>query len=93
MGLQRKYGGKPQVDVAFQWLYFLFEQNDGRINEIQQEYESGRLLSGELKEILAEHVNAFLEEHRAKREKAKGLVGLFKSTGKLASQMKETIHE
>jgi tryptophanyl-tRNA synthetase len=91
--LQRKYGGKPQVDVAFQWLYFLFERNDRRISEIQQEYESGRLLSGELKEMLAERVNAFLEEHRAKREKAKGLVSVFKSTGKLASQMKETIHE
>jgi tryptophanyl-tRNA synthetase len=91
--LQKKYGGRPEIDVAFQWLYYLFEPNDERISEIDQDYRSGRLSSGELKEILVECVNAFLEEHRAKREKAKELVDVFKSTGKLASKMKEVIHE
>ncbi|NON61938.1 tryptophan--tRNA ligase, partial [Acidianus sp. DSM 29099] len=63
------------------------------INEIEEEYRSGKMLTGELKEILIEKLNSFLEEHRRKREEARDLVHTFKYDGKLAKEMWEKIHE
>ena len=91
--LQRKYGGNPDVDVAFQWLYYFFEPDDLKIREIEDEYRSGKLLSGELKEILVQKLNAFLKDHRSKRDEAIKEVDAFKYDGKLASQMWKTVHE
>jgi|SRR3989344_164699 len=67
----KKHGGNPEIDVSFLWLKYLFEDNDKKLNEIYNNYKSGSLLTGELKEILIEKVNSFLKEHRKKREKAK----------------------
>lgn len=91
--LHRKYGGNPDIDVSFQWLYFFFEPDDKRIKEIEEEYRSGKMLTGELKQILIEKLNDFLEVHRQKREEAKELVHTFKYGGKLAQEMWEKIHE
>jgi len=91
--LHRKLGGNPDIDVSFQWLYMLFEPDDKRIKEIEEDYRSGRLLTGELKEILIERLNDFLEQHRQRREEAKELVHIFKYEGKLARQMWEIIYE
>jgi tryptophanyl-tRNA synthetase len=91
--LHRKLGGNPDIDVSFQWLYMLFEPDDKRIKEIEENYRSGRLLTGELKEILIERLNDFLEQHRQRREEAKELVHIFKYEGKLARQMWEIIYE
>jgi tryptophanyl-tRNA synthetase len=89
----RKLGGNPEVDVSFQWLYSLFEPDDGKIRAIEQDYRSGRMLSGELKEILVEKLNLFLEKHQEAVGKAKEAVGAFKYSGKLAKQMWETTFE
>ncbi|MEM1724539.1 MAG: tryptophan--tRNA ligase, partial [Thermoplasmata archaeon] len=50
--LHRKLGGNPDVDVSFQWLKYLFEPEDSKLNEIEENYRSGKLLTGELKELL-----------------------------------------
>jgi tryptophanyl-tRNA synthetase len=91
--LHRKIGGDPEVDVAYQWLYFLFSTDDNELNKIREDYRAGRLLSGEIKEILVDRINSFLDSHRAKREEAKKTIDTFKSTGKLASLMRATVHE
>jgi tryptophanyl-tRNA synthetase len=83
----RKLGGNPDIDVPFQWLYMFFEPNDKRIEEIRSEYKSGRMLTGDLKDILVEKVTKFLQEHRDRREKAKAQVDLFKKDGALAREM------
>lgn len=85
----RKYGGNTEIDVAYQWLYSLFEEDDDKILEIKEKYESGELLSGEIKKILIEKVNNFLEEHRKNKElaKKKKLLDKYMYTGKLAKQM------
>ncbi len=64
-----------------------FEPDDKRIEEIRSEYKSGRMLTGDLKDILAEKVTKFLREHRERREKAKAQVPLFKQDGALAREM------
>ncbi|ARM76098.1 tryptophan--tRNA ligase [Acidianus manzaensis] len=91
--LHRKYGGNPDIDVSFQWLYMIFEDDDAKIKKIEEDYRSGKLLTGELKQILVEKLNNFLENHRQKREEAKDLVNMFKYDGKLAREMWNKIHE
>lgn len=73
----RKHGGNPDIDVSFLYLKYLFEPDDKKLRKIEEDYRSGKLLSGELKAILIEKVNAFLKEHQAKREKAKSQLDKF----------------
>jgi tryptophanyl-tRNA synthetase len=67
----RKLGGNPDVDISFQYLRMFFEEDDKKLAQIEKDYRSGKLLSGELKAILIEKINAFLKEHQKKRELAK----------------------
>jgi tryptophanyl-tRNA synthetase len=63
----RKLGGDPDVDASYRWLS-LFEPDDKKLANIADDYRSGKLLSGELKQMFVDHINAFLEKHRARRE-------------------------
>ena len=83
----RRKGGDPDVDVPFQWLYMFFEPDDKRIEQIRAEYKSGRMLTGDLKDILIQKVTTFLSRHRQRREKASDLVHLYKKDGALAREM------
>ena len=67
----------PDVDVSFQYLRMFFEQDDKKLEKIEKEYRSGKLLTGELKAILIEKINTFLKEHQRKREEAKKLIDKF----------------
>ncbi len=67
----KKKGGNPDVDVSFQYLKFLFEEDDKKIAEIEQDFRSGSMTSGELKNCLADKVEKFLKEHQQAKEKAK----------------------
>ncbi len=67
----RKKGGNPDVDVSFQYLSMFFEDNDSKIRKIYDDYKSGALLSGELKQMLIEKISPFLEKHSERREKAR----------------------
>jgi len=62
--------------VSYQWLTF-FEEDDAKLAKIYSDYKSGRMLSGEIKAILIEKVNSFLEVHQKKRETAKKDVDKF----------------
>ncbi len=73
----RKKGGNPAVDVSFQYLRFLFEPDDDNLAEIERKYRSGELLTGELKKIAIDKINAFLAEHQKRREKAKSQLKKF----------------
>ncbi|MFQ6009613.1 MAG: tryptophan--tRNA ligase [Candidatus Aenigmatarchaeota archaeon] len=75
--MHRKKGGNPDIDVSYQWLYAFFEPNDKKIKNIHDDYKSGALLTGELKEYLIKKVTAFLKEHQKKREKARNMVDKF----------------
>ena len=67
----REKGGNPDIDVSFQWLKLMFEPDDTKLKNIEEDYRAGRLLSGELKAILIERITNFLVRHQEKREKAK----------------------
>ncbi len=67
----RKHGGNPEVDTAYQYLYSVFEESDEKIKEIHDSYKSGAMTTGEIKEMLAKKVEAFLKKHQENREKAR----------------------
>ncbi len=73
----RKHGGDTCVDVSYQYLYAQFESDDKKIKKIKEDYESGKMLSGEMKQILIEKLEKFLTEHQEKREKAEDQVHKF----------------
>ena len=73
----RKLGGNPDIDVAYQYLRIFFEPDDNKLKLIHDDYTSGKMLSGEIKAILIEKMNKFLEDHQEKREKAKDQIEEF----------------
>jgi tryptophanyl-tRNA synthetase len=70
----RKLGGNTEVDVSFQYLKHFFEEDDKKLGEIERDYKSGKLSTGELKKYTIEKINKFLAEHQERRKKAKKLV-------------------
>jgi tryptophanyl-tRNA synthetase len=64
----RKKGGDPDVDVAYAYLAAWFEPDDQKLARIHDDYQAGRMLTGELKSYLNERLVAFLEAHQEKRE-------------------------
>ncbi len=67
----RRLGGNPDIDVPFQMLRFGLEPDDEKLQKLYDEYKSGKLLSGELKNYLIEKLTIFLEGHQKKRKAAK----------------------
>jgi len=65
----RKKGGNPDVDVSFQYLKYMFEEDDNKLQEIYNKYKSGELLTSELKKYTIEKINSFLKEHQKRRNK------------------------
>ncbi len=63
----REHGGDPEVDVAYQYLYYFFEDDDERVRDLARRYREGDLLSGEMKELAAERIADFLEAHQRRR--------------------------
>jgi len=72
----RKHGGNTDIDVAYQWLTF-FEPDDKKLAHIKKNYESGKLLSGELKQLLVDRLVVLLEEHQERRKHAKKHIDKF----------------
>ena len=63
----RRLGGNVSKDVAFQYLQFFFEKDDNALQEVQNEYESGRLLAGEIKQLCIDSATEWLGELSEKR--------------------------
>lgn len=66
----RKKGGNTETDISYQYLYQLLEPDDKKLLKIKEEYESGKLLSGELKMIMIAAANKLLKKHQSERKKA-----------------------
>lgn len=65
--LHRELGGRTEVDIAYQWMRYFFD-NDEELENIRETYESGELLSGHLKKWCIEVVSAIVLEHQGKRD-------------------------
>ncbi|KAF2758984.1 tryptophanyl-tRNA synthetase [Pseudovirgaria hyperparasitica] len=63
---QRQFGGNPDVDVAFQYLRFFLE-DDKELKRIEDAYRKGELLTGELKKICIQQLQAFVGDFQKRR--------------------------
>jgi len=64
----RKLGGIPEIDVAFLYLYYFFEEDDEKIKEIEEKYRRGELLTKEIKDYASEKIWEFLKEFQERKE-------------------------
>ncbi|RZF34171.1 hypothetical protein LSTR_LSTR003581 [Laodelphax striatellus] len=62
----RELGGDCSVDISYQYLRF-FMEDDEQLEKIKKDYESGALLTGELKKILVETLQPIIAEHQKRR--------------------------
>lgn len=75
----RKYGGDINMDMTIRYLQF-FYKDDERLEEIKNEYKSGELLSGEIKQILIKTLQEKIENFQNNRSKIDNeLIKKFKS--------------
>ena len=65
---QRKYGAVPEVDFAFN-TFMLLTEDSKEVDKVYDEYKSGKLLSGEMKQMAADKINAFLSRIREAKKK------------------------
>ena len=73
----RRLGGNPEIDVAFQYLKFFFEEDDAALEEIRRGYVAGDVLSGELKSMTIEKAGSWLTELSELRDQNAHLVDQF----------------
>ena len=66
---QRKYGANPDIDFAFN-IYRMLERDQKKIEDIYSRYKVGEILSGEMKQLAADTISAFLETLKPAREQA-----------------------
>ncbi|MFB6192915.1 MAG: tryptophan--tRNA ligase, partial [Candidatus Nanohaloarchaea archaeon] len=66
----RERGANVDEDMVFELLAFHLIKDDKELERIRKEYESGEMLSGELKQIAKDRLEDFLVEHQRKREEA-----------------------
>lgn len=72
--LQKKLGGNPDICSVCQYYFYLFEQNDKKLEKIFEGERTGTLLAGEHKADLTKRVKKFIAEHQRRREKAKKVI-------------------
>tara|TARA_B100000929_G_scaffold24580_1_gene18402 strand:+ start:1168 stop:2301 length:1134 start_codon:yes stop_codon:yes gene_type:complete len=73
----RRLGGDCSKDVAFQYLQFFFEPDDSELARIAREYESGRMLAGEIKQICIDRASEWLTDLAEKRDMWEGRLDEF----------------
>lgn len=66
--LQRELGGNTKADVSFQYLTFFLE-DDEELARIKKAYESGEMLTGELKALCIKELQAFVKDFQERRAK------------------------
>ena len=64
----RTNGANLDVDIPYQWLKFFLEDDD-KLVEIEKEYGAGRMLTGEVKNVLIETLQKFIGDFQEKRKK------------------------
>ena len=56
----RRLGGNPDIDVAYQYMMYFFEDDDSYLAEINADYRAGKLLAGEMKQLCIERATSWL---------------------------------
>lgn len=73
----RRLGGNPDVDVAYQYMMYFFEEDDAFLAELNASFRSGALLAGEMKQHCIEAATRWMSELQEKRDETAHLVDTF----------------
>ena len=73
----RRLGGDPDIDVAYQYLMYFFEQDDGYLAELNSDYRSGKILAGEMKQICIDKATDWMSNHQELRSQTEHMVSDF----------------
>jgi tryptophanyl-tRNA synthetase len=66
----REKGADVEEDMVFELLAFHLVKDDEELQRIREEYSSGEMLSGELKQLAKQKIEEFLLDHQRKRKEA-----------------------
>jgi len=75
----RRLGGNPDVDVAYQYMMYFFEEDDTYLAELNASFRSGSLLAGEMKQLCIDRATVWMSELHEKRDETAHLVQEFLS--------------
>ena len=75
----RQYGGNPEIDVAYQYMMYFFEEDDTRLRELNEGYRSGKILAGEMKQICIEKASEWMKNHQELKDQNSHLANDFLS--------------
>ena len=64
----RRLGGRTEVDVSYQYLTYFLE-DDEELKRIHDEYETGKMLTGELKKIAIREIWDYIGKFQQRRSK------------------------
>lgn len=73
----RRLGGNPDVDVAYQYMMYFFEEDDNFLSELNAAFRSGTLLAGEMKQHCIDAASAWLGQLHEMRDQTAHLVNDF----------------
>ena len=69
----RRLGGNPDIDVAYQYMMYFFEQDDAYLGEINSAYRSGKILAGEMKQLCIDKATDWMKNHQEMRAQTEHL--------------------
>lgn len=64
----REKGGNTEVDISYKYLTFFLEDDD-KLAEIKKSYESGSMLTGELKKLAIDTITPIMQQYQERRSK------------------------
>lgn len=67
----RRLGAEVEKDMVFELLKQHLVEDDSELDRIYKDYKSGKMLSGEIKQLAIDKLNLFMEDFNKKFEKAK----------------------
>ena len=73
----RRLGGNPDIDVAYQYMMYFFEEDDAYLAELNASFRSGQLLAGEMKQLCIDRATAWMGELHEMRDQTAHLVETF----------------
>ena len=70
----RRIGGNPDIDVAYRYMMYFFEDDDSYLAEINADYRAGKILAGEMKQLCIDRATAWLGDLHEMRDQTAHLV-------------------
>ena len=70
----RKLGGQPEKDMIFEMMKQHLVEDDKELKKIYHDYKSGKMTSGEMKQLGCDKLTDFMNDFTKKLEKAKNQI-------------------